>query len=105
MEFSDEQAIEEILMQSQQDEHRIADLVYTIVSHSVFRRSDPATSADVPTALNETIRVWTSGKFSVKARFLRSTNGVVTLELLDGRSVDINLERLSAADQEFVTGK
>lgn len=102
VEFSDEQAIEEILMQSQQDEHRITDLVYTIVSHSVFRRSDQATSADVPTALDESIRVWTSGKYSVKARFLRSTNGVVTLELLDGRSVDINLERLSAADQEFV---
>lgn len=105
VEFSDEQAIDEILMQSQQDEHRIADLVYTIVSHPGFRRSDQESRADVPMALDESIRVWTSGKFTVEAKFLSSANGVVTLELLDGKSIDINLEKLSTDDQKFVAGK
>lgn len=43
VEFSDEQAIDEILMQSKQDGYRIADLIQTIVRHPVFRRGDPNT--------------------------------------------------------------
>jgi hypothetical protein len=43
VEFSDEQAIDEILMQSKQDGYRIADLIQTIVRHRVFRRGDPNT--------------------------------------------------------------
>ena len=45
VEFSDEQAIDEILAKSQQDKYRVADLIYTIVSHPVFRRSDQSREA------------------------------------------------------------
>lgn len=45
VEFSDEQAIDEILAQSQQDKYRVADLIHAIVRHPVFRRSDPPKSA------------------------------------------------------------
>jgi len=40
VEFSDQQAIEEILKTSKQNDYRIGDLVYAIVRHPVFRRSD-----------------------------------------------------------------
>jgi hypothetical protein len=43
VEFSDEQAIDEILNQSKQDDYRIANLIQTIVRHPVFRRGDPNT--------------------------------------------------------------
>ena len=39
VEFSDEQAIDEILNQSKQDDYRIANLIQTIVHHPVFRRN------------------------------------------------------------------
>lgn len=41
VEFSDLQAIDNILKTSERNEHRIGDLIFAIVSHPVFRRSDP----------------------------------------------------------------
>ena len=40
VEFSDEQAVDEILKQSQPDGYRVADLIHAIVRHPVFRRGD-----------------------------------------------------------------
>ncbi len=39
VEFSDQQAIDEILAQSKQDEYRIDDLIHAIVIHPIFRRN------------------------------------------------------------------
>jgi hypothetical protein len=46
-------------------------------------------------------RVWTTadGKYRTEAKFLRSINGVVTLEKRDGTTVDVQLNILSASDQ------
>ena len=41
VEFSDEQAVDEILTQSKKEGYRVGDLIHTIVSHPVFRRGDP----------------------------------------------------------------
>ena len=41
VEFSDQQAIDNILKTSERNEHRIGDLIFAIVSHPVFRRNDP----------------------------------------------------------------
>ena len=40
VEFSDQQAIGDILKMSEQNDHRLGDLIFAIVNHSVFRRSD-----------------------------------------------------------------
>lgn len=40
LEFSDDQAIDEICQTSKQNNDRVGDLVYAIVSHPIFRRSD-----------------------------------------------------------------
>lgn len=45
LEYSDEQALDEILAQSKQDEYRLADLISTIVNHPVLRRGDFFTTA------------------------------------------------------------
>lgn len=48
------------------------------------------------------LRTWTdaSGKFKIKAKFVSLTNGVVTLENEDGTELEIELKKLSAADQK-----
>jgi len=105
VEFSDAQAMDELLHDSRQNDYRIGDLIYTIVSHPVFRRNAHASHLDVPLPGNEPFRNWTSGTFTVEAKLFRSTYDAVTLELRDGRKVDVPLSRLSAADQKFVARK
>src|SRR5206468_7286811 len=50
------------------------------------------------------MRNWTdtSGKFNIKAKFVGVANGVATLEQEDGTQVEIELAKLSAADQKYV---
>src|SRR5262249_53415418 len=43
-----------------------------------------------------------SGKFSVKAKYVSLSDGKVTLEQEDGSSLEIELAKLSAADQKYV---
>ena len=49
-------------------------------------------------------RTWhdQSGKFSVSARYLAFANGVVKLRRESGTRIEIELERLSSTDQEYV---
>ncbi|MGE5191803.1 MAG: SHD1 domain-containing protein, partial [Deltaproteobacteria bacterium] len=51
------------------------------------------------------LRTWTDarGKFKIKAKFLSIENGVVTLEKEDGTELEIELKKLSTADQKFAT--
>jgi WD40 repeat protein len=50
------------------------------------------------------IRTWSdaSGKFSVKAKFVSVADGKVTLRQEDGDTLEIELAKLSAADQKYV---
>src|SRR4051812_43529194 len=47
-------------------------------------------------------RTWTdsTGKFTIKAKFVSLADGKVTLEQEDGSKVEIELTKLSAADQK-----
>ncbi len=49
-------------------------------------------------------RTWTSadGKYSVYAKFVKSTMGTMTLEKEDGSTAEVQLDRLCEEDQEFV---
>jgi hypothetical protein len=51
------------------------------------------------------MRTWTDakGKIKIKAKFRSLENGVVTLEKEDGSEVEIELKKLSAADQKVAT--
>jgi hypothetical protein len=51
------------------------------------------------------MRTWTDakGKFRITAKFLSLENGVVTLEKEDGSELEIELKKLSTADQKFAT--
>jgi hypothetical protein len=51
-------------------------------------------------------RTWTdsTGKFSVEARFAGYAMGVLKLQKKDGTTLKVPLERLSAADKEYVRG-
>lgn len=50
------------------------------------------------------VREWSdaSGKFKIKASFVSSKSGTVTLEKEGGGEVEIELKKLSAADQKFI---
>jgi hypothetical protein len=50
------------------------------------------------------LRTWTdvTGKFKIKAKFISEANGTVTLEQEDGDELEIELRKLSAADQRVV---
>lgn len=56
-------------------------------------------------AADEGLRTWTdaSGKYSVKARFIREQNGLVTLKKETGQQFEIELNKLSAVDQKIVS--
>jgi WD40 repeat protein len=62
--------------------------------------------ADSPTFLlaKDELRAWadTSGKNKIKAKFIKLDDGVVTLEKEDGDEVEIELKKLSPADQKFI---
>ncbi len=55
----------------------------------------------------EVIRIWTSGKFTTEAKFVRvSDDGkTVTLKKRDGKEIVVALDKLSPEDQEFVAIK
>jgi len=45
---------------------------------------------------------WTSGKFTTEAQFLSMTAGVVKLKKRDGDVVEISIDKLSEADQQYI---
>ncbi|MBI2477096.1 MAG: hypothetical protein HYV60_00070 [Planctomycetia bacterium] len=47
-------------------------------------------------------RIWTSGSFTTNATLLKLEDGVVHLKKTDGTVVRLAIDKLSAADQEFV---
>jgi hypothetical protein len=49
-------------------------------------------------------RTWSdaSGKFKIQASFVSNENGTITLKKSDGTELEIELKKLSAADQKFV---
>src|SRR5438552_1557723 len=49
-------------------------------------------------------RTWSdaSGKFTVKAKFVAAADGKVTLEQEDGSTIEVELAKLSPADQKYV---
>jgi WD40 repeat protein len=49
-------------------------------------------------------RTWSdaSGKFKIQAKFVSNDNGKVTLEKSDGTEMEIDLKKLSAADQKYI---
>ena len=53
---------------------------------------------------DEPVRTWTdsTGKFKLQARFVSEEAGKVTLEKEDGSQLEIELSKLSAADQTAV---
>ena len=57
-----------------------------------------ATRAQAPEA-----RIWTSGDFKIQATFVSVADGAVLLKQEDGETVEIELKKLSAADQTYVT--
>ncbi len=56
------------------------------------------------TAQGQDLRTWKdgSGKFSIKAKFVSIENGTLTLAREDGEEVEIELKKLSPADQKYV---
>jgi hypothetical protein len=48
------------------------------------------------------LRTWTSGEYKVKAKYVSSAGGKVTLEQADGELLEIELNQLSAADRKYV---
>jgi hypothetical protein len=66
--------------------------------------SAPSASRPPPAGASA-IRTWTdsSGKFKIEAKFIALAEGKVTLEKPDGVQIKMPLEKLSAADQKFVT--
>src|SRR4051812_19019701 len=60
--------------------------------------------ADAPA---QEVRTWsdTSGQFKIQAKFVSVSNGTVTLEEPDGTSLEIELKKLSPADQKYVADR
>src|SRR4051812_25722354 len=55
-------------------------------------------------ALAADLRTWSdaSGKFTLQAKFIASKDGKVTLQRPDGSQFEIELAKLSPADQKYV---
>ena len=78
---------------------------------SMGAASSPAATASSPappatrTTPAPASRTWTdsSGKFKIDAKFISLADGQVTLEKPDGVQLRMPLDKLSAADQKFVT--
>src|SRR5690349_14633674 len=51
---------------------------------------------------DDDLRTWTdsTGKFKIKAKFIKLDEGTVTLEQEDGSEMEISLKKLSTADQK-----
>jgi hypothetical protein len=58
-------------------------------------------------AVAEDVRTWTdtTGKFTIMAKFVALKDGKVTLEKDDGKTVEIDLTKLSPADQKIAKDK
>jgi hypothetical protein len=67
--------------------------------------ASPVTAAAPTAPVAAAPRTWTdaSGKFTIEARFVSLAGGQVTLEKTGGVHVRMPLEKLSAADQKYVT--
>jgi hypothetical protein len=48
------------------------------------------------------LRTWTSGQHKVEAKYVSVANGTVTLQQSDGEVLEIELDKLSAADRKYV---
>ena len=53
-------------------------------------------------AQSSELRTWTSGQYKVQAKFVSVANGTVTLQQSDGEVLEIELDKLSAADRKYV---
>lgn len=55
-------------------------------------------------AAEPAMRTWSdsSGKFKIQAKFVSEADGKVTLEQADGKEIEIELKKLSAANQKYV---
>ncbi len=74
--------------------------------------SNSATGQGKPNSAKEEqkepkLRTWTdsTGKFRVEAEFVELKDGKVQLRKQDGKVIDVPLERLSAADQEYIKSR
>lgn len=58
----------------------------------------------IDTLIAADVRTWSdaTGKFKIQAKFISSEDGKVTLEKADGSELEIELKKLSAADQKFI---
>jgi len=66
--------------------------------------ADPAQPARPPAAGEEPMRTWASadGKFKTEARMVSFRNGMVHLELADGRKIQVQINKLGPADRAYV---
>lgn len=71
-----------------------------------YTDKEPAKADRSAADQTRSVRTWTdaSGKFSVKASFAGSAMGKVRLRKEDGSVIEVDLDKLSAADQEHVKG-
>lgn len=55
--------------------------------------------------LKKMLRIWTdnTGKYNREARFIKLENGIVDLELANAKEIQVQLQKLSDADQEYAT--
>jgi len=53
----------------------------------------------------EEFRTWTSGTFKVEAKFIQQKQGFVQLEKRDGKKISVQIEKLSADDQKWLSDK
>jgi hypothetical protein len=56
------------------------------------------------TAIAADMRTWSdaSGKFKIQGKFVSNDKGKITLEKPDGTEMEIELKKLSTADQKYV---
>ena len=85
------------------------DKTTTLSMRQVFEVTSPNTVQtlgwDPSLAESKPFRIWTSGKFTVKARFVSATADKVTLEKHGGKKVEVEVAKLSALDQNFIKVK
>ncbi len=86
------------------------DIAYLTENHYVTDQTDES-GATQPVTTDETsqndLREFTdlTGKFKVQARLLRVNGDKAVLEKSDGKEIEVPLEKLSEADQEYVKSK
>src|SRR4051794_17524294 len=75
-----------------------------IIRRSILLAAAMILSGHAATATAAEMRTWSdaTGQFKIRAKFLGSDQGKVTLGKEDGSEIDIDLNKLSAADQKYV---